>query len=379
MSSAWIYQDDKQVKKRGEDRASWYVGWVDPEGKRRCKSCGPGLEGQRNAEKLRKKIEAQLLAGTYKSNDRATWEEFRAEYDAKILDGLDAANRNETRAALRQFERLVRPKRMATITTATLAGFVAARRKEPGKRPGTTLSPATANKEVRHLRAVLRKAHKWGYLPRGLPEFEFLREPKKLPTYMPPDHFAKVYQACEAAARWPEGLAYSPGEWWRALLMTAYMTGWRIGQLMALRRDEVDLDAGTAFGRAEDNKGKRDVQIVLHPVVIDHLRRLPGFAPVFFPWNHARRRIFEEFGRVQRAAGVKPDRKVRYGFHDLRRAFATMNADRLTADALQAMMQHQDYQTTQRYINMARQMKPAAHNLFVPDVSPRAAEDGEAG
>jgi hypothetical protein len=30
MSSAWIYQDPKQVKKHGEDKASWYVGWFEP-------------------------------------------------------------------------------------------------------------------------------------------------------------------------------------------------------------------------------------------------------------------------------------------------------------------------------------------------------------
>ena len=46
-----------------------------------------------------------------------------------------------------------------------------------------------------------------------------------------------------------------------------------------------------------------------------------------------------------------------------------MNADKLTPDALQHLMQHQDYQTTQRYINMARQMNPAVANLYVPDLS----------
>ena len=40
MSSAWIYQDDKQVKKHGADKTSWSVGWIDPEGHRRSKSAG---------------------------------------------------------------------------------------------------------------------------------------------------------------------------------------------------------------------------------------------------------------------------------------------------------------------------------------------------
>jgi hypothetical protein len=38
-------------------------------------------------------------------------------------------------------------------------------------------------------------------------------------------------------------------------------------------------------------------------------------------------------------------------------------------DALQRLMQHKDYQTTQRYISTARQVKPAAQNLFVPSLS----------
>ncbi len=45
-----------------------------------------------------------------------------------------------------------------------------------------------------------------------------------------------------------------------------------------------------------------------------------------------------------------------------------MNADRLTADALQSLMQHKSYLTTQRYINMTRQLDEAVDALHVPDV-----------
>ena len=46
----------------------------------------------------------------------------------------------------------------------------------------------------------------------------------------------------------------------------------------------------------------------------------------------------------------------RTAFHDLRRAFATMNADRLSTAPRQTLMRHKSYQTTQVYINMARQI-----------------------
>jgi hypothetical protein len=50
-----------------------------------------------------------------------------------------------------------------------------------------------------------------------------------------------------------------------------------------------------------------------------------------------------------------------------------MNADRLTGDALQALMRHKSYTTTQRYINMARQLDQSVEVLYVPDVKPKEA------
>jgi integrase len=165
------------------------------------------------------------------------------------------------------------------------------------------------------------------------------------------------------------------------------MTGWRIGDLLGLRREDVDLDKGTAITRweTEGNKGKRDDLVKLPPVVVEHLRKLACFDPVMFPWNHNRRTLDEEWLRIQQAAGINlPCRKQHehtehghaYGFHDLRRAFATMNAARLSADQLQALMRHKSYQTTQRYINMASQMDEAVEKLFVPDVLKGKTEAG---
>src|SRR5712692_8587995 len=54
-----------------------------------------------------------------------------------------------------------------------------------------------------------------------------------------------------------------------------------------------------------------------------------------------------------------------YGFHDLRRAFVTLNAEKLTPDALQALMRHKSYQKTQVYINLAQQMDAAVASLHV--------------
>jgi hypothetical protein len=47
---------------------------------------------------------------------------------------------------------------------------------------------------------------------------------------------------------------------------------------------------------------------------------------------------------------------------------ANARGDKLTPDALQALMRHKSYQTTQVYINMTRQMDQAVASLHVPEV-----------
>lgn len=359
------------------DKCPWSVGWVDPEGKRKSKRIG----SQSAAEKYARKMEGQLAAGVYEATSSASWAKFMDDYEAKALATMGTSSRDATQSAINHFERIINPAKMKGITSRTFAQYVATRRTEPRCRPrkckakskrkagsSEPVSVATINKELRHLRAVVRKAHRWGYLTR-IPEIDFLKEPGRLPTYVTPEHFAKLYQQCDSA-RWPDEQPFTPGDWWRGLLMTAFMTGWRIGSLMALRWQDVDLEAGTALSRAADNKGKRDQLTPLHPTVIQHLRRLKSFGQLVFPWNHTHRALFDEFIDLQRQAKVQAvGPKGHYGFHDLRRAFATMNAGTLSPDALQALMQHKDYQTTQRYINMARQLNPAVAELYVPSVA----------
>jgi len=382
MASAWIFQDPKQVKKRGAEAASWYVGWIDPDGRERCKSFGAGDKGKEKAEKQRIILEDQLERGTYKADSRKSWVEFRQEFETRIASGMLQSSKRLTLEALDDFERLVKPRKMAAIRTQTIDTFISKRRGEQGKKAGTVLSVATVNRQLRHLKAVLRIAHEWKYLPE-VPKVRMLKEPGKLPRFITAEHFAALYQAC-GMARWPDDLPnVTAADWWRGILIFAYMTGWRINEILSLRRDDVDLDAATAVTRASDNKGKRDERIKLHPVVVDHLRRLPGFDKIAFRWSRCERQLYDQFHELQAQAGIdlqpctkqhkhNDTCKVYYGFHDLRRAFATMNAPRLSADALQKLMRHKSYLTTQRYINMASQLDEAVKLLHVPDLGQKS-------
>jgi integrase len=376
VKKAWVNKDSKQVKKVGWENASWRAEWLDLEGKRRSKAFGPGPKGQRQAEKYADQVSAQLLTGTYQSANKKTWQEFRAEYESKQLARLAPKTRISAAGSLDQFERIIKPKKMSALTANTIVSFAAARRQERGKKVGSVMSPASVNHDLRNVKAALNIAQEWGFIT-AVPKVRMEREPKKLPVYMTDEHFAQAYCACDCA-KLPDDLqGVAAGNWWRALLVMLKMTGWRISETLSLKWDDVDLDAGVAITRAEDNKGKRDERVDLHPVVVEQLRQVRTFDLAVFPWNYNQRTLNSAFLRLQEAAGIRlpctaAHKHTRYcyvyGFHDLRRAFATMNADRLNANTLQVLMRHKDPKTTQGYIALGRQMKQAVASLHVPDV-----------
>jgi integrase len=57
-----------------------------------------------------------------------------------------------------------------------------------------------------------------------------------------------------------------------------------------------------------------------------------------------------------------------YGFHALRRGYATLNADHLPAAVLQRKMRHKSFTTTLRYIGLADKLKQSAEKVYVPEV-----------
>jgi integrase len=373
-----LYQKPDDVRNLGEDAAPWLVGWYEPDGRRKSKTCGAGPRGKKTASRLAAKITAQLMTGTYQQKTTVLWDDFVNEYDRRILAGLEPTTRAEALLSLGHFARLVKPVRVYALDASHIDDFAAKRRKEPGRKGGETLSPATLNKDLRHVRAALNVAVEWGYLTKA-PRFRMERTARRIPRYVTPEHFALIYDAA-GAARLPRDLPYLAADWWRGILLFAYMTGWRVGDLLGLRRADVDLERGYAITRAEVAKADRDDMVKLHPVLVEHLAGLAAFDPMMFPWHHNRRTLDDELDRLQAAAGIKlPCAKAHehtdachvYSWHDFRRAFATLNAGKLGPDALQALMRHKSYATTQVYISLARQVDEAVNKIHVPEVARR--------
>ena len=362
---AWLQQ-------RG---SSWYVCWNDLNGQMKKKSLG---KRKTDAIKFANKKTAELEAGTASANPDS-WDSFIKAYREEVLSRLRPSSQRSYEFAIEHFARIIKPKKADALISRNFDRYVAKRISEKGMRD-RPVSPATVNRELRSLRRVANIAFKWKQLPEK-PQVDLLDESEDEPTFISLNEFDALYQACDTANR-PTTEGIDPADWWRGLFMFASATGWRIGEILSLCWDDVDLDQGTARTRAGDNKGKRTVTTSLADVVVEHLALLPKLRMEVFPWDHASRELYKQFQALQVEAGIKKtctkDHKHIeacnfYGFHDFRRMFASLNASTLSASQLQSQMRHRSYSTTQRYIAMSAQKREdVVSKLVLPE--PRRAK-----
>ena len=366
--SAWVtreWREDGKVRRkkmpsglkgvRETDR--FVVEWIDPSGKRcREKIEFAGRPGKRLADEKAQQVTSKLTLGSYDAHSRIRWKDFRKQYEDEVLSIKAESTQRVERESLVLFERLCKPKYIGGIRTRTIDTFKARLMKRRGQKAGSTMSPANANKHLRHLKAVLRKAHRWEYLPK-LPEIVFLHEPEKMPVYMQPKHFDAIYSACEHAVV-PTGRPYSSAAWWQAVMVTGIMAGLRIMEMMELLWEDVFLDEGYIVVRHVTAKGRRDDIVPLHSVAVNHLRRLTDIGLKVFDWPLRRKKLWDEWTRIQQQAGIElschgnHEHTARchvYGFHALKKACGTLNAGRLPKVVLNAFMRHRAFATTERY------------------------------
>ncbi len=209
--SAWVTKEsvDDRGKLRREkvekgmkgigDADRFVVEWITPDQRRRrMKIAGKGRPAKRLADDKCDQLDAQITLGQYEDRSKATWADFITVYRRDVLNQMEVRTAACTEQAIKSFEKLSRPTLMVGIDTKLIDTYISARRKQRGRDKDSTASPATVNRDLRHLKAVLKRAKAWGYL-RDVPEVHFVREQKKIPRIVTVEEFAAVYESCEHA------------------------------------------------------------------------------------------------------------------------------------------------------------------------------------
>ena len=184
--------------------------------------------------------------------------------------------------------------------------------------------------------ATLKQSEKVSDLPR-------MKRPEQLPTVLSKDEVAKVLKVTGFLKH-------------KALLVTAYSAGLRVGEVVRLKIYEIDSKRMKI--RVTAGKGAKDRDTLLSTTALRILREyFQAFKPTdwLFPGgergDHLSERAAQEIFRdAKKKAGIlKPAT-----FHTLRHSFAThLLEDGVDVRYIQELMGHDSIKTTERYTHVS--------------------------
>ncbi len=162
-----------------------------------------------------------------------------------------------------EFRRCISPD-LSDLNDTNLAAFASWRHQRVGA--------ATVNRDLASLLALWRFASKRGDA-QGWPSVQMCKEARRVPIAWTREEFDKLMAAARTASGTIAGI---PAMWyWPALFLVAFDSGERIGAIMALEWQSVDLPSGWICFAAETRKGQRaDSMVPIAPDTVEAVRRL---------------------------------------------------------------------------------------------------------
>jgi integrase len=253
--------------------------------------------------------------------------------------------------ALRRFAEFLKHEPTTTdLDEIVVARFLAWRVRES--------SPGSAAKDRACLRALWEFAAKRRLTDRW-PEIRTICVPERVPRAWLLDEFQRLLDACDGEHG--EVVGVPARLWFRAILLTAYWTGERIGSLLSITWDDVTEEA--ILFPAEGRKGRReDIYRPIPPECYAAIQAIRTNRKIVFDWDRCYTSIWGRLGKVCERAGLPNDRVSK--FHRVRKTAASY-FEAGGGDA-QALMAHKNRGTTRRYLDPRIVRTKAA-----PDILPR--------
>ena len=206
------------------------------------------------------------------------------------------------------------------------------------------IQPATINRTLAILRKMFNDAVRWGFLSASpMKQVQQLREPQKGFDYYSEDEVALFLGNCP-----PDFLP---------IASTAVYTGMRVGEIVGLRRIDVDLERRmirVERSGSGTTKSKRLRYVPINSRLLPILRECLkcGDSEHVFPDEKGRMRTIDFRSEMRKAAESAGLRKIR--FHDLRHTFASnFVAKGGNIISLQRILGHSTISMTLRYAHLA--------------------------
>lgn len=226
-------------------------------------------------------------------------------------------------------------------------------------------TPYQANRTLEVLRKMFNLAERWGLMPDGSNPCRHVEKFKerKRERFLNGEELARLGAVLGDVETEGQEMASSI-----TAIRLLLFTGCRLGEILGLRWDEVDLEWGVL--RLRDSKTGAKVVALGGPAleVLSNVRREEGnqfVCPGSKPGGHLVG-IYRSWARIQKRAGLEGVR-----LHDLRHNFASVGAAAgMGLPIIGALLGHTQASTTQRYAHLANDPLKAAAD----EISSRIAE-----
>jgi integrase len=230
---------------------------------------------------------------------------------------------------------------LTDITAPRIAEYRLKRLTMKSERTKRTLKPASVNRELAVVRAVLRLAasEDCGYLEKA-PRVRLEKEPQGRLRFLSGDEATRLLDECRKAAEHP--VLPRRSAYLYPVVVIALNTGMRRGEILGLEWDCIDFSRGVL--QLEQTKNGTRREIPMNQAVYDVLSALPRSGSRLF-----RGTVRGAFESALERASIK-----NFHFHDLRHTFAswlTMNGRPLKE--VQELLGHKSITQTERYSHLA--------------------------
>jgi len=245
----------------------------------------------------------------------------------------------------KQYLDFFKERKLSSISRSDLFGFRDEVKNTPKQRGGKEVKDSSVNRSL----AGLRRLFNFGMAQEYLEESPFPKDPKSglfyseskgLRNFFSEEQMVKIINAAP--------------DWLKPMIETAHLTGMRAGEMLRLRWDHIDLEAGIIYLPAsktlKDNTGLGQ-RIMMQEELNDLFRGLPSRSECVFtrwdgmPYNHWE--IHKPFKKILKSLGI--DTK-KYSWKELRHTTGSlMNLKGVSPLAIKDQLRHSSIKTTERF------------------------------
>lgn len=309
--------------KRG---STWWIDFTTASGERvRCSAC---TEDKAQAQELHDKLKAESWrVSKLGEKPQRTWDEAALKWLTETAHKRSHLQDVKQVAWLQQF---FRGRFLSELTRELIASVAAVKLKDT--------TPATANRYLAMIRAILRRAAlEWEWIDRA-PLIRLYPEPKRRVRWLSPE------QVRVLLTELPEHLA--------DMVKFSLATGLRQQNVVKLEWSQVDLKRSVAWIYADQAKGGRDIHVSLNATAIGVLTKQIGKHPD---------RVFTYKGKPVHQVNTKAWKTAlkragidNFRWHDLRHTWASwLTQQGVPLNVIQEMGAWESSEMVRRYAHLA--------------------------